>query len=334
MNVIEIVRKAACFEKLTNEEALWILKLPEQNLQTLLDEVFVIRKKYKGLKVGIQILSNARSGNCTQDCAYCAQSGAAKTGIEKYQLIPYERIAEHGKLADEKKLARHCIGLSGIRFTDNEVSDLCAYIRGLKAASPAPVCCSIGFLTREQARQLKDSGVDRINHNLNSSRAFYPSICGTHSYDDRIANIHLLQETGFEICCGGIVGLGESDQDIVDMFFEIQALSPASVPVNFFIPLAGTALENIDTSRLTPEYCLKVLALARLLLPRADIRCAAGREIYLKGREAELFCVADSIFASGYLTADGQSIDEAIRLVVDNGFEYETDAFSWEAQRK
>ena len=307
---------------MSRDEALWILNLPDEKLPELLDEVFVIRKKYKGLRVGIQLLSNARSGNCTEDCAYCAQSGGAQSDIETYKLIPYDRIAEHGKLAGSKKLSRHCIGLSGISFTDGEIDELCRYIRGLKAASAAAICCSIGFLTREQARRLREAGVDRINHNLNTSRAHYPAICGTHSYDERLANIQMLQETGFEICCGGIIGLGESAADIAALFFDIQAIRPASVPVNFLIPLKGTALENTGTTHLTPEYCLKVLSLARLLLPQSDIRCAAGREIYLKGHEAALFRVVDSIFASGYLTAGGQSVDEAIRLVQECGFEY------------
>jgi biotin synthase len=326
MQIHEIAGKAVRLEKLSEDEALGILNLPDENLPELLDEVFAIRKKYKGMRVGIQLLSNARSGNCTEDCAYCAQGSSAQSEIETYKHIPYDRIAAHGKLVDDKKLSRHCIGLSGISFTDGEIDELCRTIRGLKAASPAAICCSIGFLTREQARRLREAGVDRVNHNLNTSRAHYPAICGTHSYDERLANIKMLQETGFEICCGGIVGLGERATDITAMFFDIQAIHPASVPVNFLIPLKGTALENTGTGCLTPEYCLKVLSLARLLLPQSDIRCAAGREIYLKGREAELFRVVDSIFASGYLTAGGQSVDDAIRLVQECGFEYAVDS--------
>ena len=206
----EIAGKADRLEKLSQDEALWILNLPDEKLPELLDEVFVIRKKYKGMRVGIQLLSNARSGNCTEDCAYCAQSGGAQSEIATYKLIPYDRIAEHGKLVGSKKLSRHCIGLSGISFTDGEIDELCGYVRGLKAASPAAICCSIGFLTREQARRLREAGVDRVNHNLNTNRGHYPAICGTHSYDERLANIRMLQETGFEICCGGIIGLGES----------------------------------------------------------------------------------------------------------------------------
>jgi biotin synthase len=132
----------------------------------------------------------------------------------------------------------------------------------------------------------------------------------------------MLQSTGFEICCGGIIGLGESMSDIADMLFEIQALNPQSVPVNILIPLKGTALAGANTSHLSPEYCLKILCLARLLVPKSDIRCAAGREVYLKGREKQMFYAVDSIFASGYLTAGGQSIEDTVKLVTDAGFQY------------
>ena len=132
----------------------------------------------------------------------------------------------------------------------------------------------------------------------------------------------MLQSIGFEICCGGIIGLGENKTDIVDMLFEIQAINPQAVPINFLIPVEGTALGNANVSHLTPEYCLKVLCLARILTPKSDIRCAAGREVYLKGKEKWMFYAVDSIFASGYLTADGQSIEETIKVITDAGFQY------------
>jgi len=132
----------------------------------------------------------------------------------------------------------------------------------------------------------------------------------------------MLQSVGFEICCGGIIGLGEDKSDIADMLLSIKEINPQAVPINFLIPIKGTPLENSDTAHLTAEYCLKILCLTRLLLPESDIRCAAGREVYLKGREKEMFYAVDSIFASGYLTADGDCIDETIKIIKDSGFEY------------
>jgi len=307
---------------LSREDAEFVIGLPDEYLADLIAAVFEVRKKYKGMTVGIQILTNMRSGNCTQDCAYCAQSAGSAANIEKYRMAAYEKLSGDGKIAGEKCLARHCIGLSGLRFADDEIEEFAAAVRSLKKESGLPVCCSIGFLTERQARLLKTSGVDRINHNLNTSRRFYPSICTTHSWDERLANIRMLQRLGFEICCGGIIGMGEDGNDVLDLLFDLREINPQAVPVNFLIPLEGTPLFGSNVSHLTPEYCLRVLCLARLMIPRADIRCAAGREVYLKGREKEMFCAVDSIFAAGYLTAAGQSIDDTIETVRRAGFEY------------
>lgn len=132
---------------------------------------------------------------------------------------------------------------------------------------------------------LKEAGLDRINHNLNSSRSFYHNICSTHTFDQRVRNIHMLQGLGFEICSGGIIGMGESKEDVVDMLLELREIQPEALPINFLLPIKGTPLGNADISQLTTEYCMKVLCLARLLVPKADIRCAAGREVYFKGEE-------------------------------------------------
>lgn len=307
---------------LRREDCLAVLDAPDEELDKLLEAAFVLRKKHKGLTVGIQILSNAKSGNCTEDCAYCAQSRSADSGIETYSLISYKKLSATGKLVKERGLSRHCIGLSGIRFSDKAIDGFSEYVRNLKAETHTSICCSIGFLTEVQARKLKAAGLDRINHNLNTSRSFYPNICTTHTFEERVANIKMLQAVGFEICSGGIIGLGESKSDVVDMLLELQSIHPESVPINFLLPLKGTRLANADTAHLTTAYCLKVLCLARFMLASASIRCAAGREVYFKGNERNLFKVADSIFASGYLTADGQTIDDTIRLVKECGFEY------------
>ena len=173
---------------------------------------------------------------------------------------------------------------------------------------------------------LKEAGLDRINHNLNTSRSNYPNICTTHTYEQRVNNIHMLQDLGFEICSGGIIGMGESKEDVVDMLLDLKEINPEALPINFLIPIKGTPLQDKDTSNLTPEYCLKVLCLARLLVPTSDIRCAAGREIYFKGREKELLTVVNSIFASGYLTADGQGIEDTIKTITDAGFTCEVES--------
>ena len=173
---------------------------------------------------------------------------------------------------------------------------------------------------------LKEAGLDRINHNLNSSRAYYSHICSTHTFEQRVQNIKMLQRLGFEICSGGIIGMGESKEDVVDMLLELREIQPEALPINFLLPIPGTPLGDADISGLTTEYCMKVLCLARLLVPQSDIRCAAGREVYFKGEEKKLLSVVDSIFASGYLTADGQGIKDTIQAITDAGFTYEIES--------
>jgi biotin synthase len=307
-------------DTLTRDEARSVLALPDSAVPTLVDAASTLRLKYRGRYVGIQLLTNVRSGNCTQDCAYCAQSSVSTAPIAAYDFVSDERLRSDSAEAATRHLSRHCIGLSGIRCSDEDIAALCDRVRALKAASSVPVCCSIGLLMPTQAKALKAAGVDRINHNLNTSLRFYPSICSTHTYYERIANLAMLKSVGFELCCGGIIGLGETDDDNVDMLLAIHDIYPESAPINFLLPLPGTPLERIDTARLTPWFCLKVLSLARLLMPKAEIRVAAGRERYLTGYEREMLSVADSIFAQGYLTAGGQSLDDTIAMVERAGY--------------
>lgn len=312
-------------KRLTREEAIKILNLPKEDMDDLIACAYALRTKYKGKKVSVQLLTNVRSGNCSQNCAYCAQSCESHAAIEKYRRVSDEKLYGDNDLVDDKHLARHCIGLSGIQFSDAEIEDLAERIREMKKKG-TQICCSIGFLTEKQARLLKDAGLDRINHNLNSSRRFYPEICTTHTYEQRVANIHMLQDIGFEICSGGIIGMGERKEDVVDMLLDLREIHPESVPINFLLPIPGTRLADRDISGLTPEYCMKVLCLARLMMPTSDIRCAAGREVYFKGIEPTLFKVVDSIFASGYLTADGQGIDATMQMIRDAGFDGEIES--------
>ena len=311
--------------QLSREDALAVLNTPDESLEELVSFAETYRRKYKGNHVSIHILTNARSGNCSQDCAYCAQSCRSKADINKYKWVEDEKLYEDNDFVKEHQLSRHCIGLSGMKFTDEEIEILAEKIRKMKADG-THLCCSIGFLTEHQAKVLKDAGLDRINHNLNSSRNYYPNICSTHTFDQRVANIRMLQGLGYEICSGGIIGMGESKEDVVDMLLELREIQPEALPINFLLPIPGTPLEHADMSVLSTAYCMKVLCLTRLLVPKADIRCAAGREVYFKGEEKMLLRVVDSIFASGYLTAGGQGIKDTIQTIEDAGFTYEIES--------
>ena len=310
---------------ISKKDALEILDLQGDALNKLIEEAYRLRTKYKGNRVNIQLLTNVRSGNCTQNCAYCAQSRDSEAPIEKYRYVEDKKLYGNNDMVDEFHLSRHCIGLSGIRFADSDIESLAERIRKMKK-NGTQICCSIGFLTEHQAQILKDAGLNRINHNLNSSRRFYPSICTTHTYQERIDNLRMLKRIGFEICSGGIIGMGESKEDVVDMLFELKEINPESVPINFLLPVKGTRLAERDISTLTPEYCIKVLCLARLMLPKSDIRCAAGREVYFKGCEKTLFKVVDSIFASGYLTEGGESLEATFRTIEEAGFTWQVES--------
>ena len=277
---------------LSREDAIAILDTPDEKLDDLIARAEGLRRKYKGNRVSIHILTNARSGNCSQDCAYCAQSCRSKADIEKYKWVDEEKLYHDNDFVNEHHLSRHCIGLSGMKFTDAEIEELARRIRKMKEQG-THLCCSIGFLTEKQAKMLKDAGLDRL---------------------------------GFEICSGGIIGMGESKEDVVDMLLELREIQPEALPINFLLPIKGTPLGDADISGLTTEYCMKVLCLARLLVPQSDIRCAAGREVYFKGEEKKLLSVVDSIFASGYLTAGGQGIQDTIKTITDAGFTYEIES--------
>lgn len=304
---------------ISRQDAIDLLNTPKDELDSLIQYAGHLRQKYKGNLVSVHLLTNARSGNCSQDCSYCAQSCRSHADIETYRWVNDKKLYDDNAFVHDFHLSRHCIGLSGIKFTDEEIEILADKIRKMKADG-THICCSIGFLTKKQALLLKDAGLDRINHNLNTSRSYYHKICSTHTYEQRIENIRMLKSLGYEICSGGIVGMGESKEDLVDMLLDLREIQPEAIPINFLLPIPGTVLENADTSILTPEYCMKVLCLARLMVPKADIRCAAGREVYFKGREKELLTVVNSIFASGYLTAQGQGINDTIEMIKTAGF--------------
>ncbi len=310
---------------LTRDQAIAVMNLPDEKVNELISVARRLRFKYKSNHVSIHLLTNARSGNCSQNCSYCAQSCQSKAHIDKYKWVGDDKLYQDNDFVNKNHLSRHCIGLSGMKFTDEEIMELAKRIRKMKEDG-THLCCSIGFLTEKQALILKEAGLDRINHNLNSSHSYYHNICTTHTYEQRVANIRMLQRLGFEICSGGIIGMGESREDIVDMLLDLREIQPEALPINFLLPIPGTPLEHTDTSVLTPAYCMKVLCLARLMVPKADIRCAAGREVYFKGREAELLSVVDSIFASGYLTANGQGMKDTIQTILDAGFTYDIES--------
>lgn len=313
--------KAFRDEALTRAECLAVLGAPEERLLGLLDAAFTVRKRYFGRTVRLQMLLNAKSGACQEDCHYCSQSSVSTAEIERYGLRPRQEMIEGARRAAAARAQRYCIVISGRSPLDREISSIAEAVQDIKKEIPIQVCCSLGLLSEEQARTLKLAGVDRINHNLNTSESYHETICTTHTFRDRLATLRHARAAGLEICSGGIVGMGESDDDIIDLALALRDLKPDSIPLNTLHPVAGTPLERCRD--LTPQRCLKILCLFRFLHPRTEIRMAGGRELNLRSLQPLALYVADSLFVDGYLTTPGQPAPEVWNMISDLGFNLE-----------
>lgn len=315
--------KALRDEALTRDECLAVLGTPDARLLELLDAAFKVRARYFGRKVRLQMLLNAKSGACQEDCHYCSQSAVSTAAIERYGLLPLEQMLEGARRASAAKAQRYCIVISGRSPLDREIAEIADAVRAIKQEVPIQVCCSLGLLNEEQARRLKSAGVDRINHNLNTSEAYHPVICTTHTFRDRLTTIGHARAAGLEICSGGIIGMGESDDDVIELAMALREVKPDSIPLNTLHPVPGTPLEHCQ--HLTPQRCLKVLCLFRFLHPRTEIRIAGGREFNLRTLQPLALYAADSLFVGGYLTTPGQPARDVWNLIADMGFELEVE---------
>lgn len=314
-------RKALNDEALTRAECRDVLSTPDEDLLALLHAAFVVRAQYFGKTVRLQMLQNAKSGACQEDCHYCSQSAVSTASIERYNLLPQNQMIEGARRAAASKAQRYCIVISGRSPLDREIDEIAGAVRAIKQDLPIQICCSLGLMNETQAKRLKAAGVDRVNHNLNTSEAFHGSICTTHTFQDRLATIRNARAAGLEICSGGIVGMGEADDDLIDLAMALREVRPDSIPVNTLHPVAGTPLESCD--HLTPQRCLKVLCLFRFLHPRTEIRIAGGREHNLRSLQPLALYPADSVFVNGYLTTPGAPAPEVWGMIRDLGFTIE-----------
>ena len=305
---------------LTQEQSLSVLSAPDDELLLVLHAAYRVRRRCFGDDVHMQILSNAKSGLCPEDCHYCSQSSASTAEIERYPLLAEDELLEQARYAARVGARRFCMALSGRTLTDAELADLCRIMRTLKEQTGLELCGSLGFLDEGQAEALRAAGLDRVNHNLNTSERFYSEICTTHTYADRVATIRRCRAAGLELCCGGIVGEGETHEDIVDLLMALREIRPESIPINFLVPVKGTPFEGRG-GELTPRFCLKVLCLARFLNPDREIRAAGGREVNLRSLQPLALFAVNSLFVNGYLTTGGQPVEEARGMIADMGFD-------------
>ena len=302
----------------TTDDALALLASPDDELLAVLHAAFRLRQRYHGREVRIHVLKNAKSGLCPEDCAFCSQSTKFETGVERFGLLSVEELVAGAREAAAMGAVKYCMVTSTRGPSERELETICTAVRQIKRELNLNVCTSLGLLKDGQAEQLAAAGVTRFNHNLESSRAHFPEICSTHDYDDRIRTVKAAKAAGMEACCGGIMGLGESPQDRVALAMELRALEVESIPVNFLDPRPGTPLG--DRPRLTPQDCLRALAMFRFVNPTRDIRIAGGREVNLRHLQPLALYPANSLFCNGYLTTPGQGPDADIRMIEDLGF--------------
>jgi biotin synthase len=300
-------------------EGLAILTADDRELLDLLAAAYRVRYRWFANRVHLNFLINAKSGRCGEDCGYCSQSCRSLSNIARYPLLSEAEILDGAHLAAQRGAGTYCIVIAGRTPAGRELDTIAQVVPRIKAQMALRVCVSPGLLDAEQARRLKACGVDRVNHNLNTSERFYPRICTTHTYQDRLATLRAVRAAGLEICCGGIVGLGEEHADVVELALRVGELRAEAVPVNFLIPIPGT--HTPPAPPLSPRYCLKVLALFRLANPTGELRIAAGREIHLGPLQPLALYAANSLFVGDYLTTKGQPPEDDYRMIEALGFE-------------
>lgn len=278
------------------------------------------RQKHFGRKVQVHILDNIRNGYCAEDCGYCAQRKSAKAEeIPAYTTKETEEILREAENAYRSGAYRFCLVTSGTGPTPNSVERYADIIRQIKAKYPMRLCLSAGIIKNaEHAKILAAAGLDRYNHNLNTSEDHTPNITKTHTFQDRVSTIRHLHDAGISVCSGVIAGMGESAQDLVDVALRLRELQVPSIPVNFFLPVPGHEIQA--PSKLTADFCIRSLCMFRLANPSAEIRMAAGREIYIAEKQPQALRAANSLFVSGYLNVKGSDAAETYAMIENAGY--------------
>lgn len=322
--------RALAGQLLTRDEARAVLAAPDDRVLDQLAAAYRVRRHYWSNRVRLHVLLNAQSGLCPEDCHYCSQSTIAAAEIEKYPLMAKERILEAAERAARLKAGTFCMVISGRTPGQRVFDKLLDAVRAVKASHDLKICACLGLLNEEQVQALKEAGVTQVNHNLNTSEAHTPNVVTTHTFDDRKRTVEAVAAAGLKTCSGGIIGMGETDDDVIDLALSLRELGVRSVPVNFLIPIPGTPFSGVR--ELDPRYCLRVLCLYRFLLPSQEIRIAGGREVHLRSLQPLGLYAANSIFIGDYLTTAGQEARRDLSMIRDMGFVLETpDGAAWDA---
>lgn len=304
-------------QSITKTEALQISMIQKIEMFDLFAAANRIRQTFRGDSVDLCAIVNAKSGACPEDCSYCAQSSRSKTETAIYPLINKNAVIEKAKEARDASVKRFCIVTSGRKIGENELKEICSMIKDIRGIGLLP-CSTLGLLNKDELKFLKDSGLERYHHNLETSERFFPEICRTHTYSDKLKTIDAAIAAGISVCSGGIFGMGETWEDRIDMAFKLKELGTDSVPINYLIPVKGTPLGEQDM--LNPFEALKIVSLYRFILPQKEIRICGGRMQVLGEFNSMVFMAgADSLLTGNYLTTTGRTFSDDNLLIKDYG---------------
>jgi biotin synthase len=318
--VRDILNTVVSGKELEFEEAKALLDAEREDLFSLMAVADALRQRFCGNRMDLCSLLNAKSGLCPEDCKFCAQSARYKTGCKTYQLVSVEKMVNSAKLAKKQGARNFCIVISGEGPTPKDFEKIKEAIKKINKIVKIKVDCSLGSLQIGMVKELKALGIDRYNHNLETSEDFYKKICTTRSYGSRLGMVGMLKDVGIRPCCGGIIGLGESKEDRIKIAFALKKLHIECVPINILNPRKGTPLENIKP--IEPMEAIKTIAVFRLILPKAIIKIAGGRESGLRDLQAMAFMAgANGMIIGGYLTTQGRAVEQDLQMVRDLGFE-------------
>ena len=307
-------------EPLERDDALAVLRLCDADTLAAVTAAGRLRRAAFANLVKLNFLVNVRSGLCAEDCEYCSQRRGSEAGILTYNTVGADVVADAAHRAADAGAARVCLVSSGRGPSERDIEHIAESVMAVRDAHPhLEVCACLGLLGEGQAERLAEAGVDAYNHNLNTSEAHYGDVCSTHEFADRVATVQAAKSAGMLSCSGVLFGMGETDDDIVDVALALRALEPDSVPINFLIPIDGTPMAG--TWELNPQRCLRILALYRFMFPTTEIRIAGGREVHLRSVQGLGLEVANSIFLGDYLTTEGQPAHADLQLIADWGFE-------------
>ena len=307
-------------KSLSYDDALRLTKIPEMLVPYLAAAANEVRIKFAGNEIESCALSNIKSGNCSEDCKFCAQSGHYKTDAPIYPQISIEEIVSQAKSAEAMGATEFCMVSSGWGATnEKEFETVLEAVRRISAETKLFVDCSLGFLAPDQMRRLKEAGLYRNNHNLEASKGYFDKICSTHTYQERMNHVELVRHYGIHPCSGGILGMGETPKDRIDLAFDLRKLGAECVPINILNPRVGTPLGDVEP--IGPMEIIKTIAIFRLILPKSTIKIAGGREVNLRDLQAmAMQAGANGLILGNYLTTMGRSPERDIQMLQDLGF--------------